>query len=218
MRGYNNDVRRGENLIGNVFGKLTVLSEASSRRCGFDGRLKMFWNCKCVCGNLCVIRGENMRVGKIVSCGCTKGPRKKHGKTRTPVYQAYRAMLVRCDGNFPNYGARGITVCDRWRGCNGFVNFLADMGERPSLQHTIDRIDCNGNYCPENCRWAEWKTQQRNRRNNRLIEFRGETRCLAEWCEVLSVPKANIYKNANRGVAPAEYFERFLAKRHMAYP
>ncbi len=212
VRGYINGLRRGENLAGKSFGKLTVISEAPSQRCGSDGRLKMFWNCRCECGKFCVVRGENMRVGKIVSCGCTKGPRKKHGMSHSPEILAYRSMLVRCtkpgDKNYANYGGRGITVCGRWLGPEGFVNFYADMGPRPSPQHTIDRINTNGNYCPENCRWADWKTQQRNRRNNHLIEFRGETRCLAEWCETLNISRSAFHKGVNRGMTPAEYFEK----------
>jgi hypothetical protein len=95
-------------------------------------------------------------------------------------------MITRCENpksiEYEVYGGRGITVCDRWR--ISFENFLADMGDRPTPKHTIDRIDNAIGYCPENCRWATMKEQQRNRRNNRLISFDGKTATLAEWAEI----------------------------------
>ena len=96
-------------------------------------------------------------------------------------------MLTRCnnknDTRYQWYGGRGITVCDRW---SKFENFLADMGERPEKM-TLDRIDTNGNYCPENCRWATNKQQHRNKRSNRLLTHDGETKCVAEWAETVGI-------------------------------
>ena len=98
---------------------------------------------------------------------------------------------------YKDYGGRGIRVCDRWLGSS--VNFVADMGPRPSPAHTIDRIDTNGNYEPSNCRWATWTEQQRNRRNNHTLTFRGETRCVAEWSEVLGVSKWTLHSRISMG-------------------
>jgi hypothetical protein len=108
----------------------------------------------------------------------------RHGRSRTPIHRVWSTMVERCTSpkskKWPLYGGRGIRVCERWL---TFENFLADMGERPSAGHTLDRIDTDGHYEPGNVRWATQTEQQRNRRNNRLITFRGETLCLAAWAE-----------------------------------
>lgn len=110
--------------------------------------------------------------------------RDMHGRSRTPMHRVWCTMVERCtkptSEKWPLYGGRGIKVCERWL---TFSNFLADMGERPSPKHTIDRIDPDGDYEPSNCRWATQTEQQRNRRNNVRIEFNGETLCVSEWAE-----------------------------------
>lgn len=111
-----------------------------------------------------------------------------HGMTNTPTFVTWSQMLGRCHSeahkDYPNYGARGITVCNRWRA--SFLAFLADMGERPAGM-TIDRIDNNGHYEPGNCRWAAPKTQARNRRSNTLIEWNGKSRPIADWADELGI-------------------------------
>lgn len=110
----------------------------------------------------------------------------KHGgaaKSRSPEYMVWGTMIQRC-GNpknkkYPEYGGRGIAVCERWR--KSFADFLADMGNRPSNEHQIDRIDNDGNYEPSNCRWVTRRQNTQNTRHNRLVEFNGETLSLAEW-------------------------------------
>lgn len=104
----------------------------------------------------------------------------------------WRAMIHRChdpkNKQYGDYGARGITVCDRWQGDNGYINFLADMGKRPSGKHTLDRKRNNEGYSPGNCRWIEMKDQQRNRRNNVVIEYCGQKKCISEWAEEFGIP------------------------------
>ena len=112
-------------------------------------------------------------------------------------------MKQRCsnekDANYHNYGGRGISVCERW---HSFENFLADMGERPSKIHSLDRFpDKNGNYGPDNCRWATPKEQMRNVRYNRMITFNGETYCTAQWAEKLGISAYNIYSRLKRGMS-----------------
>jgi hypothetical protein len=123
--------------------------------------------------------------------------RRIHGRSRTPLYYVWKSMKNRCDNPtvrvFPNYGGRGIQVCDRWR--DSFVNFLADMGERPSPQHWIERIDNNGHYAPDNCRWATPTEQGRNRRDNRTLSHDGETRTLTDWARHVGLRRETI---ANR--------------------
>ena len=103
-----------------------------------------------------------------------------------------RAMLFRCynpkSEAYADYGGRGITVCDRWRGANGLKHFIEDMGRRPSSAHSVDRVDNDGNYEPSNCRWATAKEQCRNRRNNNLFTYNGRTECIAVWAEITGLP------------------------------
>ncbi len=111
----------------------------------------------------------------------------KHGMAGTPTYQVWKGMRMRClnpnEAGYKNYGGRGIYICERW---NTFANFLADMGQRPD-RHSIDRIDNNGPYAPENCRWAISKVQSRNKRNNFLITHNGQTKTLQEWAEITGI-------------------------------
>ena len=114
----------------------------------------------------------------------------------TPEYSIWVAMRARCRGNHRNYGARGITVCERW---NSFANFLADMGPRPSKDHSIDRINNDGNYEPGNCRWATHQQQMRNRGCNRYLTHNGETLMLVEWAERTGLLPHTILTRISRG-------------------
>ncbi len=118
--------------------------------------------------------------------------------SRRPGYKCWQMMLNRCRNRrcakWHHYGGRGITVCERWQGARGFENFVADMGERPSPKHEIDRIDVNGNYEPGNCRWATRKEQMRNVRSNLVIAFRGESLTLIEWAERLGMPYTMLHQ------------------------
>jgi hypothetical protein len=121
----------------------------------------------------------------------------RHSKSDSPEYYVWAAMKARCSNpkipNYDDYGGRGITVCERWRGRNGFTNFLADMGPRPSRRHSIDRYpDNDGNYEPSNCRWATRSQQNRNLRTNHLLTFKGETKTITEWAEVIGVNKRTL--------------------------
>lgn len=119
---------------------------------------------------------------------------------RTPEYAAWLGMAQRCenanDKSYKNYGARGISVCERWR--NNFEAFLADMGGRPSPKHSLDRRDVNQGYDMLNCRWATAKEQQQNRRNNRYVELNGERVCLAEAARRVGMPKNTLLNRMNR--------------------
>lgn len=172
-------VRRGHRLnpIGDVYGRLTVVSEAAPR-VNARGKSLRVWNCVCVCGNtttretaaLC----PSYRFDQ--SCGCARTEKTKarnfiHGlgsqKSRPPEYEVWRAMRRRTRNpncqDYKYYGARGIVVCERWE---SFASFYADMGPRPSDGHSIDRIDVNGNYEPGNCRWATALVQRHNQRRS----------------------------------------------------
>jgi len=141
-------------------------------------------------------------------------PEKQHGHSRSTnghrpshAYQSWQAMRRRCYDEklvgYPKYGGMGIQVCERWR--NSFMDFLEDMGEPPE-KHTIDRIDGNGDYTPENCRWADIRTQSRNRKSNNLITFEGETLCMTAWAERLGVSRSLIKDRLRMGWSVEDAF------------
>lgn len=138
----------------------------------------------------------NLRLGKFAALKVTL----KHGMCRTAEYRAWSGMRDRCNrkGNaaWRYYGGRGITVCERWQ---SFENFLQDMGLRPSRQHSIDRINTDGNYEPGNCRWATKKEQSNNSRANNIISFQGQQRTLAEWADHTGIPRNTIKLRQRRG-------------------
>lgn len=178
--------------VGKKFGLLTVLSVASLQ----DSSGAYCWICKCDCSKICRVRKHSVKTGRVRSCGCLQRTtaaqlasemgraNRKHGKTKSPEYIAWRQMRQRCldkkNKAYPRYGGRGIKICDRW---SDFEMFLKDMGNRPTNRHTIDRINNDGNYCPENCRWATYTAQARNKNNTILLTYDGLTKSLAEWAE-----------------------------------
>lgn len=156
-----------------------------------------YWLCKCDCGKIRSVSRSHLKSGHTKSCGCKRdcksirNPAYKHGKRKTRLYQIWSNMKTRCynsnNKRYKNYGARGIIICDEWLDKeNGFMNFYnwaIKNGYQENL--TIDRIDVNGNYKPNNCRWVNMKKQQNNRTNNMLIKYKNEIHTLQEWSEKL---------------------------------
>ena len=172
--------------VGEKFHRLTVVSEAPKREGNNDRRVTAF----CECGTLKDYVLTEVRLGKTKSCGCFFRESKKaltHGHTRggkfSPEYHSWVAMRTRClnpeSTHFTYYGGRGIQICEAWA---KFENFLADMGERPEGS-SLDRIDVDKGYSPENCRWATRIQQGRNTRHTTLIEFEGVKKPISEWAE-----------------------------------
>lgn len=182
-------------VIGERYGRLTVIAEAV-RYVSPRGQIHGQVICKCDCGQIATVRTNNLRSGTTTSCGCAKREssiesgrrRATHGMRRTPTYATWVSMKSRCTNprlkEYIHYGGRGITVCDRWR--ESFENFLADMGPRPPGT-SLDRINGDMGYAPDNCRWATDVQQQRNRRNNFLISCGGRTLCLSAWAEATGI-------------------------------
>lgn len=175
---------RTKNIAGQCFGRLTALGPVSTRQRP-GGGIVTIWLCRCDCGASHTVDGQELRAGKSRSCGCLQretigeiGRRTatKHGLCESPEYEVWAAMIQRCTNpsaqEYPRYGARGISVCERWR---DFAHFIEDMGPRSSPDHSIDRKDNNGNYEPSNCRWATRKQQDRNKRSNRIVTAFGRT-------------------------------------------
>lgn len=167
---------------GEKYGRLVVVERAARSANPKDANAR--WLCKCECGKSTVAYGNDLKRGKVVSCGCWNAEKRvTHGMSRTHVNSVWRMMLDRCKNPnnraYANYGGRGIQVCDRW---NDFVTFYTDMGHRPD-GYQIDRIDNDGNYEPGNCRWSTPKQQQNNKRDTRILEFNGKIQSLGYWSE-----------------------------------
>lgn len=194
------DGRSTPSLVGMVFGRLRVVRRASSK-----GAHSTYWECECSCGNTAVTRTAHLLNEKTRSCGCLTRENNggwKHGGAHSATYKAWQSIISRCTNpndavSFSRYGGRGITVCDRW--LHSFENFRADMGDRPSPEYSIDRIDNDGNYEPGNCRWATRTQQARNRRSCRLIQYNGITATLADWADRLGLPKQVLYNRIRKG-------------------
>lgn len=185
-------------VIGQRSGRLTVESEPIRH----NGRA--YYECRCDCGILKLIAGSHITTKATLSCGCLHRERNRatsstHGKSRSPIYWVWNSMLRRCekltDKSYTRYGDRGIYVCERWQ---SFENFYADMGDAPDGM-SLDRLDNDGPYTPENCQWATDKEQSRNKRNSRVITHNGRTQSLAAWAEESGLDYKMVYKRLRRG-------------------
>lgn len=181
-------------MIGKKFNMLTVLEELPKRKHG-----ARVYRCKCDCGNFKDVRSDMLKSGKTKSCGCLHT---KHGKRDTKIYHVFAEIKQRCynksSKSYPNYGERGIKVCDEW--LNDFMTFYdwsVSHGYKEGL--SIDRIDNNGNYDPSNCRWTDRKTQNNNRRNNTYISYNGKTQTLAQWGKELNIDQHTISARKRKG-------------------
>ena len=166
-------------MIGKKFGKLTVLKETGKNNRG------ILFLCSCECGKEKVFPGKDLRSGNNKSCGCLT---KTHGLTGTKMYRAWQNMKKRCDNeentDYKNYGGRGIKYCEKWE---SFEGFYEDMNSGYSEELTLDRIDVNGPYCKDNCRWITTREQNNNRRSNRIVEYKGDALTVAKMAEKYNV-------------------------------
>lgn len=169
------------------------------------------WLCRCDCGALGVVQASELVQGLSVRCRSCAGKEfyahhARNSPSRHPLYRTWFGMVTRCtdpkDPQYRLYGGRGIAICERWR--SSFNAFLADMGDRPSASHSIDRINNNGNYEPGNCRWATDFEQAQNTRSNVVLELNGVRRCIAEWARRLGLCPGTLRKRWSLGWSDAD--------------
>lgn len=192
--------RKFIDLTGKRFGRLTALRRLDRRG------IEWYWLCACECGNQSEVAGVSLREGTTKSCGCLARDNLRtlattHGFTGTRIHRIWKNMIQRCSNpksrGYKDYGGRGIRVCKRWR---KFENFLADMGEPPSPEHSIDRYpDNDGNYEPGNVRWATNVEQANNSRHNVWLEFNGERRTVRGWAKHLGVKEQKLHNRIRKG-------------------
>lgn len=200
-------------LTGKRFGRLTVIERAEDY-VSPGGNPSIQWLCSCECGNTAIVLGSLLRKGESRSCGCLRRETSvdihvKHGLTKSRLYNIWTLMKRRCLNpnaqHFRRYGGRGITICDEWlKDFMTFYNWAMANGYRDDL--SIDRIDNNKSYCPENCRWATQSEQMSNYSKNRLFTIHGETKTLTEWCKQYNIKTHVVWKRIGRGWTTEEAF------------
>lgn len=210
---------RLKDLSGKVFGRLTVI-----KFIGVQERVAR-WECLCQCGIVKSYRSASLISGHTASCGCLgmerrSGASKTHGKRNTTEYQSWCNMRRRCydeqNQKYHRYGGRGIIVCERWLGKNGFSNFYKDMGERPTKNHTLERRNNDGNYEPTNCGWDTKKVQANNRSTNHFIEHNGVIKTITEWeMIILGKSKGEITRRMKRGQTFEQVYNYFTNKGNL---
>jgi hypothetical protein len=189
--------------IGKKFGRLLVVGIKTKDDNGY------IWSCKCDCGNVVNRTTEYLTKQKEkASCGCHWSEKcVKHGKTGIRLFGVWMSLIARCydkkNKAYKNYGGRGITICDEWRDFQSFYDWSYANGYDENAQTgkcTIDRIDNNGNYCPDNCRWVTMKKQSNNKRNNIFVEINGVKKTLAEWADFSGISRSTIKQRYHKGL------------------
>lgn len=193
-------------LTGKVFGRLSVLYRDDDS-VAKSGKRHTKWMCQCECGNMISVVSNNLTRGATTSCGCARKEivserMKTHGDTNTRLYGVWSSMKARClnshTTHYVDYGGRGIKVCDEWKASyESFKSWALESGYEEGK--SIDRIDTNGNYEPQNCRWVTSVAQANNRRSNRMFTFNGETHNLTEWAEIVGINPKTLFNRIYSG-------------------
>lgn len=197
---------------GDRFGRWTVISSADPIKepSGYYRKRSL---CKCDCGTIKVVSNSNLKGGVSTSCGCARGPAIRKGdalRHGEKLYGVWLDMRCRCqnsnDRSWKNYGGRGISVCEEWEDYNVFRKWSLENGYRHGL--TIDRIDNDGDYCPENCRWTTRKVQGNNTRRNTFLTVGNETHTLSEWADITGISVSTISWRARQGMSPEKVIKK----------
>lgn len=203
-------------IDGQRFGRWSVLSRATPS----PRHRTVYWQCRCDCGEIRDVCGSRLRTNKSVSCGClgretASAVHSKHGLYGTRTYRIWKGIVQRTTNpkspDFRRYGGRGITLCPSWR---DFSVFFADMGECPG-ELTIERIDNNGPYAPQNCKWASVLEQASNRSVNRFITHDGKKQSVSQWARELGIKPITIFKRLDAGWLPYLALTTSVAKRKL---
>ena len=204
-----------QDITGQKFGRLTAVridhQEKDYRYC---------WLFKCDCGGEIVARKSDVMGGRVHFCNkCKYEKQTKHGQKGTRLYAVWNSMKQRCYNknhkNYKLYGGRGISVCNEWQQFEPFYNWAISNGYNENaqfMQCTIDRIDTNGNYEPNNCRWVNQKTQSENTRTAHKIEYNGEIHCLSEWARILNINRKVLEYKLKKGLSLKEIIKEFNIK------
>ena len=199
-------------ISGQRFGRLVAIKPVAR------GKRGVLWECRCDCGNITVVDCGKLRALETRSCGCMQRDSAKmqfyrHGHSRERLYMIWSHMIMRCDTESrycrDGYGGHGISVCEEWKGEEGYERFkewALSNGYTETL--SIDRVNNDGNYEPENCRWATVKQQANNRRSNAVYEYAGEKHTIAEWADMYGIPYSRLNDRLHKGVP----MERALCK------
>lgn len=199
-----------EDLTGKRFGRWVVLSRADDHVTA-KGYHHVMWNCRCDCGTIKSVRGKSLVSGISQSCGCLRHEQLhdrfvKHGGFGTRLYAVWNSMRQRCNNKhsraYHNYGGRGITICPEWDDYDSFRSWAISVGYDEDAERgkfTLDRIDVNGNYCPDNCRFVDMRTQTDNRRMSIVVEHDGEVHPLTVWAEILGKHYTTLWKKYKNG-------------------
>jgi hypothetical protein len=197
------------NITGKRFGRLIALQYM-----GLRNPLKKDdkWECICDCGIKVLVSGAKLRSGHTKSCGCLVADScrdvgkscKTHGQSYSTLYSIWQGMKKRCsrikNSNFIWYGGRGVSICPEWKNFENFFEWNKLLGEKGYKKGlSLDRINNEMGYSPENCRWTTAVTQGRNKRNNLLVTINGETKCVAEWAEIFSINRYLVYSRIRNG-------------------
>ena len=212
----NNKSKYTGKLIGKTFGRFTVIGDpVSIRKPGQKPRLVV--KCRCECGAIKDVRIDQLLSGESLSCGCLRLDRIKesaregrmthikYGESRERIHNIWNLMLERCNNPehraYRNYGGRDIKVCDEWdHGIEGYMRFKQwSISNGYTEDLTIDRIDNNGNYSPDNCRWISNAEQQNNKRNNVFVEYNGETHTASQWARIIGMPMNTLHQRLRKG-------------------
>lgn len=209
---YNSEHFRAD-LSGKRFGRLEVIKYSHS-----DSHRVPHYLCHCDCGKEKIISSQSLKKGLTVSCGCYhRENHRKHSMSQTRLFSIWHKMKERCYNEnhvqYHRYGGRGITVCDEWKdNSKAFFDWALSSGYSKDL--TLDRIDNDGNYSPDNCKWSTAKEQMNNRSNNRLITYYGKTHTLTEWSRIKGISPATIYNRLNAGWSIKKTFNTPIDERY----
>lgn len=199
---------------GDIYNWLTILEVLKKR----EGRGHVMVRVLCKCGKEFKTRRARVVSGATKACGCYL--RKSNGLYQTSEYHCWESIIARCtnqkDPRYKGYGGKGISVCERWRG--SFLNFLADMGQRPAPDLSIDRINNDGNYEPGNCRWADSKTQSRNTSRNKFYIYKGQRLILNDWAPILGISKSALRQRLKKMTVDEAFSKPSHYKKTSTHP